>query len=352
MTTTTKTASASAKMTLDTKISKASQNDYFIRITEKDPELGPVTSMTGKIDGLVKGCKTNPQQIWCQSARLIGNVDVLERMCDEVHAERLQLSHKMIEIIRYDIDHALTDKSCEADDARDAWGFTADHQLVKLRRSTYRSLFSTELKRVKEAKAKAAEERELNAPCLSDLRKIVAEIDKNPGSWDIVSSRLGTATIKSFSIGTEQKRPPVKSDLVQRVETANSNGTFLNVTGMTETGSGSRTATSKTRDSISFSSKDKPALKSVFFKRPKDGEDATGAIQFLSQYYKKKGMTVSIDAVKRDVLRAIETTPKMETTSSLRGSGRVATHVCERNDLPIEPTSPRARANFDGPGDY
>lgn len=334
--------SSSKKVTLLKKIAQASKGQYFLRVSEKDNHVS--VGLAAKIDGLKTSIRKNSDQIWLPCARLAGSRKNIKQFISQLKREN-DVPSDLIMIMEYDFTHPFDLKTIESDVERDEFGFTENDEIVKVRRNTYKELYETEMREVKEGKHMARIKRQEMMPRVEDLDMIIRELQNNPGSFDLVNAK-GCTSLK-YNFNVQQKRPP-STDIHKRVKIAQSNSTFLNITKLDAGGNGSRLVTTMPRSCITFPNK--PELESVFFTLPKDpSEESTGAINFLLLFYKKKDREISMDAARREVAHAIDAAPKNEATVAKPKKTKVPTHVFQKNDLPVEPTSPKNNVKYSTP---
>lgn len=332
----------SKKVTLLKKIAQASKGQYFLRVSEKDGNV--FVGLAAKIDGLKTSCRKNSEQIWLPCARLCGTKKNIKQFISQLKREH-ETTDDLLMILEYDFTHPFDLKTIESEVERDEFGFTESDEIVKVGRISYKELYETEVHEVKEGKQVARIRRQEMMPRIEDLDMIIRELQNNPGSFDLVNAK-GCTSLK-YNFNVQQKRPP-STDIHKRVKIAQANSTFLNVTKLDSGGNGSRLVTTMPRACVVFPNK--PELENVFFTLPKDpSEESTGAVNFLLAFYKRKDKEVSRDAAMREVAHAIDAAPKNETSVAKPKKTKIPTHVFEKNDLPLEPTSPRNNVKYSTP---
>lgn len=329
------------------RIAKAFYGEYFLRVRRSADGNAEVIAMIAKLDQLVSTAKRVPNVIWLQSSRLMGSPNDLKLLLTEESKRNLELSDELAKVIEYDLTHPLTLKSIESSQEREVWGFDEDGNLRKMKRRSYKDLYEGELQSIDTEKKRKREDKENSLPNLDLLKKISHELQKNPNCFDIFLTSGTANTLRDFRVNTEQRRPSTTKNLIDRVKNCQDQGSFLNITDMNSDGNKARTATSKPRNAIEFPA-EFPELKNVFWVKKEVG-DSSGAINFLSKYWKLNGKTFSQDAIRREIARAEDCAPKQLAVNKSK-TQKSLHRVAEKNDLSLEPQSPRSMvADYDGP---
>lgn len=344
---------AQKTMKLSERIAKAFCDFYFIRIKRKNGVID-VTPLPALLDSFETSQKNNPGAVWLPSSRLMGTVDDLKTLINSENRKKYELSSELCSVIEYELSHSFNAASIKSDQERESWGFavtTTDDgkrtfALTKLKRESYKNLYTNELQKVDEIKKQRREDKEKNALSMETVRAIVHELHTNPGiCFDVKLSNA--TTVKDNRVGMEQTRP-VTRNLLDRIKLVQKNDNFLNITDMHgEDGNGSRIVTRKPKGAIEFPA-DLPELKNVFWVPKEKDPKRSGVIAFLTKFNKMMGRPCDHGTVTRAIERAEDSVPKKIEVH--KEEARPLGRVVEKTAMSVEPQSPReVHADLDGP---
>lgn len=330
---------------LNDRIGRAYQGEYFLRVKKAADGKPEIIRLPVKLDRLSSMSKNRPDAIWLQSSRLMGTPADIKLLLSDTSKDAYSLSDELRRVIEYELTHPFTSTSIESSHEKETWGFDGSLNLVKQQRKSYRDLYSSELESIALTKKKNEEEKENDSLTLAFIKSVADELMKNPGCCEAVVPSGAIHSLKEFRVGHEQKRPNVTKNIVERIKFCQEQGHYLNVTDTDEDGKNARAVVNKPRTAIEFPL-DNTALRNVFWIK-KDGS-SQGACNFLKKYWKSIGKSCTDDSVKREVERVEDKAPKQ--VAVVKQKVMKPIRVAEKNDLSLEPQSPRTVvANFDGP---